>query len=99
MIAAPLNSTDQAVGNGFLYRNGSIQSLLGLLPAGSGWSNLNATAINDTGQIVGQRTCEGQQVAFLMTPSAVPEPATFGIWGLASVFVGSKLIASRSACA
>jgi probable HAF family extracellular repeat protein len=68
-----------------------------LLPSGSGWSSLNATGINDAGQIVGQGTYDGQQVAFLMTPSAVPEPAAFAIWGLAFVFVGSKLIASRSA--
>ena len=58
------------MGNGFLYSNGSIQSLLSLLPTTSDWSNLNATGINDAGQIVGQGTYNGQQVGFLMTPDA-----------------------------
>ncbi len=63
------------MGNGFLYSNGTTQALTSLLPGSSGWTNLNATAINDSGQIAGQGTYDGQQVAFLMTPSAeTPEP-------------------------
>jgi uncharacterized membrane protein len=96
MIAAALNSSDQAVGNGFLFANGAIQTLAGLLPSSSGWSNLNATGINDAGQIVGQGTYDGQQVAFLMTPEAVPEPGMLAIWVLVSAYAGSKLIALRS---
>ncbi len=97
MIAAALNGKDQAVGGGLLYSNGGIQSLLSLLPASSGWSSLNATGINDSGQIVGQGTFNGQLEAFEMTPNAVPEPATLAIWALASLCVGSKLIAMRAA--
>ena len=98
MIGAALNSTDHVVGNGFLYSGGSIQSLLSLLPAGNGWSNLNATGINDSGQIVGQGNFNGQLEAFEMTPNAqqVPEPATLAVWCLASLCVGSKLLASRA---
>ena len=96
LIAAALNSADQAVGNGFLYSNGTIQTLASLLSPSSGWSSLNATSINVAGQIVGQGTFNGQLEAFEMTPNAVPEPATLAVWGLASVYVGSKLIASRS---
>ncbi len=83
-IAAALNNNGQAVGNGFLYNNGTVETLLSVLSAGSGWSNLNATGINDDGQIVGQGTYDGQQLAFLMTPDAIetPEPATIVIWGL-----------------
>jgi hypothetical protein len=91
MVAAALNSHDQAVGNGFLYSNGSIQALLSLLPGSSGWSNLNATGINDAGQIVGQGTFDGQQVAFLMTPDAVPEPGTLAVWGLLAGYAGHRI--------
>jgi uncharacterized membrane protein len=82
MIAAALNDKDQAVGNGFLYNNGSIQSLLSLLPANSGWSDLNATGINDSGQIVGQGEYNGQLEAFEMSLSAasVPEPGALAVW-------------------
>jgi hypothetical protein len=82
LLASALNNKDQVVGNGFLYSNGSLQSLLSLLPASSGWSNLDATGINDAGQIVGQGTYNGQEIAFLMTPDAngVPEPCTLAIW-------------------
>jgi uncharacterized membrane protein len=98
MIAAALNSSDQAVGNGFLYSNGSMRSLLGLLPVSSGWSNLNATGINDAGQIVGQGTFDGQQVAFLMTPDAIeaPEPGTLAMWGLITAVAAGRM-ATRSA--
>ena len=61
------------MGNGFLYSNGTIQMLTSLIPTATGWTNLNATGINDQGQIVGQGTINGQQHAFLMTPG-VPEP-------------------------
>ena len=69
------------MGNGFLYSNGTIQMLTSLIPTATGWTNLNATGINDQGQIVGQGTINGQQHAFLMTPS-VPEPARWrsGPW-------------------
>ncbi len=97
MIAAALNDKDQSVGGGLLYSNGGIQSLLSLLPASSGWSSLNATGINDSGQIIGQGSYMGQLEAFEMTSTAVPEPATLAIWGLASLCVGSKLIATRAA--
>jgi uncharacterized membrane protein len=97
MVGAALNNHDQVVGNGLLYSNGSILALLSLLPANSGWSNLNATGINDAGQIVGQGTYDGQQVAFLMTPDAgqVPEPGTLAIWGLISACAGLRVLARR----
>jgi hypothetical protein len=92
MIAAALNNSDQAVGNGFLYSNGSIQSLLSLLPTNSAWSNLNATGINDAGQIVGQGLFNGQEVAFEMSPNthSIPEPGTLAIWGLIASALGLR---------
>ncbi len=97
MIAAALNDKDQAVGSGFLYSNGSIQALLSLLPANSGWSSLNATGINDAGQVVGQGLINGQEQAFLMTPSAeeVPEPGALALWCLAWAATGLFIAARR----
>jgi uncharacterized membrane protein len=91
LLSAALNNKEQVVGNGFLYSNGTIQTLLSLIPAGSGWSNLNATGINDAVQIVGQGTYDGQQVAFMMTPDAVPEPGTLAIWGLIASCAGHRI--------
>ena len=73
---------------------GPRERSLGWNPRCTG-TNRDATGINDAGQIVGQGTFNGQLEAFEMTPNAIPEPATLAIWGLASVYVGSKLIASR----
>ncbi len=98
MIAAALNNSDQAVGNGLLYSNGTVQSFLGLLPPGSGWSNLNATGINNLGQIVGQGTYGGRQVAFEMTPDALdtPEPGTLAIWALSTALAAAKVAAGAA---
>ena len=66
-----------------------------LVPASSGWSNLNATEINDLGQNVGQGTYNGQLEAFEMTPEAVPELGTLAVWRLLTAWAGSKVIAVR----
>jgi probable HAF family extracellular repeat protein len=50
---------------------GHLQSLNGLVPAGSGFTLTNASEINDSGQIVaqGSNNTTGQNHAFLLTPS------------------------------
>jgi probable HAF family extracellular repeat protein len=58
----------------FLYDNGSIIDLNNLIPIHSGWILQEACDINNSGQIVGYGTIDGQEHAFMMTP--VPEPAT-----------------------
>lgn len=88
MIGAALNTKDQVVGNGFLYSSGTFQTLASLIPASSGWSNLNATGINESGQIVGQGLIDGQEHAFLMTPQSVPEPSTLALFGLGFALLG-----------
>ena len=99
MLAAALNNHDQVVGNGFLYSNGSIQSLLSLLPASSGWSKLNATGINDAGQIVRQGMYNGQELASMMTPDSneVPRPSTFAIWAVITSGMGWSTSSSGAA--
>jgi hypothetical protein len=92
MYGAALNDNDQVVGNGFLYNNGTIVSLASLLPLGSGWSNLNATGINDAGQIVGQGLFNGQEQAFVMSPvGIVPVPEPSALMTLAALPAGLAL--------
>jgi probable HAF family extracellular repeat protein len=47
---------------------GHMQDLNGLIPAGSGWTLSEATAINESGQISGYGTFNGAQHAFLLIP-------------------------------
>lgn len=51
----------------FLYSNGTMIDLNSLLPANSGWRLTEATAINNSGQIVGEGFVNGQLHAFLLT--------------------------------
>ena len=58
-------------GNGaWVWSNGSFQNLNNLIPANSGFTLNNATAINDNGQIVANGSnAQGQQHAFLLSPT------------------------------
>ncbi len=52
-----------------------MQDLNNFIPIGTGWSLLReANAINSSGYITGLGTINGQEHAFLMTPTVVPEP-------------------------
>src|SRR5262249_16224655 len=75
-----LNSAGQIVGysvpsgpyasRAFLYDAGTMTDLNSLLPEGSGWSLLQATGINDAGQIVGSGSNpSGQFRGFLLSPT------------------------------
>jgi uncharacterized membrane protein len=64
------------------YEPGTFYELQELLSPESGWSNLVALSINDSGQIVGQGNYRGEDRAFLMSPTTVPEPASWAIFGL-----------------
>jgi len=57
-------------GNGaWIWSNGVFQNLNNLIPPGSGFTLSNATAINDSGQIVANGyNSTGQTHAFLLTP-------------------------------
>jgi probable HAF family extracellular repeat protein len=93
-----INDSGQIVGgesNGdaFLYSNGSMIDLNSLLPAGSGWQLEDATAINDSGQIVGYGTIGGQTHAFLMDTSQAantPEPGSLALLGAGLVAIGLR---------
>lgn len=56
---------------------GSIVNLNDRIDPMSGWLLMNATGINNAGQIVGVGEIDDQSRAFLLTP--VPEPSSFGL--------------------
>jgi probable HAF family extracellular repeat protein len=62
-IPGPLGS-----GRAFLWENGAMTDLNTLIPSDSPWYLLEATSINDAGQIVGWGTIDGNVHAFLATP-------------------------------
>ena len=75
--------SDDAVVHAFLYSGGVMSDLSNLFPTGTGWS-IDAAydipfSINDSGQIAGIGTINGEQHAFILTPESapVPEPSTF----------------------
>ena len=90
--AGLLSGTDTA----FVYQNGQMIDLL----AGTIWHDGEATAINDSGQIVGQATLPNGAIhAFLATPVAVPEPGsllTFGA-GMSVLLLAARRRKFRSA--
>jgi probable HAF family extracellular repeat protein len=82
----------------FLYSNGAMIDLNSLLLPGSGWTLSSATAINDSGQIVGYGiNPSGQQHAFLLdgaaaaaAPAAAPEPSSLALFGAAGAFLALR---------
>jgi probable HAF family extracellular repeat protein len=53
----------------FVWRNGILYDMIDLIPAGSGWTSLNALLdINEHGQITGYGVRAGRFRAFLLTP-------------------------------
>ena len=85
-----INSDGQVVGasdsagsgwRAFLYSGGIMTDLNSLIDPSSGWFLSWADDINDSGQIVGTGFLNGQEHAFLLTPTAVPIPATVWLFG------------------
>lgn len=79
-LANSVNDQDEVVGTwynafdgeevfgGFLYRNGVVMDVEGLLPANSGWSIKTAESINSAGQIVGSGYYLGTLRFYLLSP-------------------------------
>jgi probable HAF family extracellular repeat protein len=103
-VADAINSSGQIVGsaddNNFaiMFQPGSCIDLNTLLPANSGWQLQAATGINDSGQIVGYGTINGQTHAFLLNTQdepiapATPEPDAWVLMltGIVGVSYGAK---------
>ena len=61
----------------FIYKDGVMSSLSSLVINGGAWDELQfATAISDSGLIVGQGMIGGKPHAFLLTPQPIPVPST-----------------------
>ena len=93
-FADGINNAGDVVGEagigGFLYRNGTAQSLNSLIDPSLGWNIREGVAINNAGQIVGFGNLGG----FIMTPhlAAVPAPSSLLTFGLGT---GVMLLAAR----
>src|ERR687898_2708347 len=81
--ALGINDAGQVVGysgipdgslHAFLYSDNQIYDLNTLISASSGWVLEDATAINTSGQIVGEGRINGQSRAYLATPDTTPQP-------------------------
>jgi probable HAF family extracellular repeat protein len=77
-LANKINNHGEVVGlsriasgelHAFLWQDGAMADLNKLVPADSGWTLIEATTINDPGQIAGVGTVNGQTHAFLLTPN------------------------------
>lgn len=92
-IAYAINSNGWVVGqagtiggadHAFLYTgNGPMLDLNSLISPSSGWTLLDATDINDNGQIVGRgylATDPSVCHAFLLTVNTIPEPSTLSLF-------------------
>jgi probable HAF family extracellular repeat protein len=89
-MAFGINSSDMIVGTSedasgddlaFLYQAGTgMVDLNTEISPASGWTLESAESINDTGQIVGDGLVDGVQHAFLLQPTAVPEPAALSVF-------------------
>jgi len=76
-----LTADGDSIYHAFIYDNGVMTDLNGLLTEGSGWELTAATGINDAGRIVGWGTLDGAERAFLLDFSSesvttIPEPAS-----------------------
>ena len=75
-------------GVAFLYSAVLLDLNTLLDPAVTGWQLTEAMAINDAGQIAGTGFYQGEQHAFLLTPSeSVPEPSTVLLLGAGLAFI------------
>jgi probable HAF family extracellular repeat protein len=73
-------TTGNASWNPFFYTEGTTHDLNDLIVSNPGVTNIRilpgSNCINDSGEIAASGTYGGQQVALVLTPGAVPEPAT-----------------------
>jgi probable HAF family extracellular repeat protein len=101
-IAHGINNNGQVVGDAmtagnaaeraFLYSGGTMRDLNNAVTPGSGWTLVEADAINDNGDIVGWGTNPSGQIhAFLLTQ--IPEPGSFSLLLLG----GAALLFRRNA--
>jgi probable HAF family extracellular repeat protein len=81
-IAYGINNKGRVVGtatnssgssHAFVRLNNGIRDLNNLIPANSGWELIEARDINNNGRIVGYGTVNGENHAFVLTPTSVTQ--------------------------
>ncbi|MGD9632713.1 MAG: DUF3466 family protein [Pirellulales bacterium] len=88
----PGNKADHA----FLWSSGTgMVDLNSLIDPESGWDLRLARSINDIGQITGWGTIGGQEHAYLLTPTTVPEPNSGATITFGAAIVGANLLRRR----
>jgi probable HAF family extracellular repeat protein len=102
-VAMGLNDAGQIVGTSgadgwadqraFLYENGVMHDLNDFVTGAAGWTLVEATGINELGQIVGYGSYNDTSHAFLLTAVAVPEPSAYA--AIASVLVFATAASRR----
>lgn len=76
--AKGINDLGQVLGSSKLWENGVECNLNDLIPAGCGWTVVDAVDVNNAGQIVGYGiNPDGASHAFLLTP--IPEPSVLAL--------------------
>lgn len=68
-VPAAINNRGQIVGGHWLWEGNRRYDLNSFVPESSGWTHLQANAINNLGQIAGWGRFHGKRRAFLMTPA------------------------------
>lgn len=76
VVGAARPGEEGGIPHAFLYANGAMHDLNGLIPSGSGWTLTHARSINDNGYIVGYGIGPGGTTrAFLLKPTgSTPSP-------------------------
>jgi len=83
-VVVGTGDTDSSSADAFIYQSGLLTDLNSLIDPNNGWQLASATGINSAGQIVGFGIIDGAQHAFLLNPTAIPEPGTLGLITLAA---------------
>jgi probable HAF family extracellular repeat protein len=87
-VVGQSNTSGDAAQHAFLWSAGAMTDLNSLVHPASGWTLTEARAVNDVGQIVGTGTINGQQHAYLLTPTAVPEADNYAYMAAGLGLVG-----------
>jgi hypothetical protein len=98
-IGASVGAPGPPMGNfrPFLWTNGKMLDLMTLVPANSPLQLLNASSINDRGEITGfGLTSNGEVHAYLLTPAGPSPSATTGPTGTTAIVTPLNLTTSDS---